>query len=147
MVTATKSLLNYASASAVRIGVSSSREAPENVGWIFWPVSNICDKRNAWNMDGNVWNMDGHVLKKWIDISSHAFKFSWSIFQLCLMRTKKYHFIGMKENMLLHFNVVHVLKPESSVHSVGFVFSQEVTPSTKFIGKLGRWNGGKPLLH
>lgn len=32
MVTATKSLLNYASASAVRIGVSSSREAPENVG-------------------------------------------------------------------------------------------------------------------
>lgn len=77
MVTATKSLLNCASASAVRIGVSSSREAPEtsNVGWICWPVSNIYNKGNAWkmdgnvwNMDGNVWNMDGHVLKKWMDM-------------------------------------------------------------------------------
>ena len=103
-------------------------------------------------MDGNVWNMDGHVFKKmdghvndWYIISSHAFKLSWSIFQLCLMRTKKYHFIGMKENMLRHFNVFHALKPESSVDSFGFVFFPRTHTTREVHRKTGqvKW-GGNP---
>lgn len=73
MVTATNSPVNYASGSAVRIGVSSSREALKFPMWDESIISIIYIEE----MYGK-W-MDMYM----IDIKTHAFKLSWSIFQLC----------------------------------------------------------------
>lgn len=68
------------------------------------------------------------------------------MFQLCLMRTnKKYHCIGMQEYMFLHFNVFHVLKPESSVDFVWFRFFPKKLhhPRSSSENWAGEW-GGNP---